>query len=75
MDSQVSSSTPALSSITVDMSMTETLKDDELETIKKHVKRSVFRIWKFYFKRQHSQYSDNEQTMCGLLMKCTPSVP
>ena len=69
-DSQVSSSsTPALSSINVDMSLTETDKDDELDTIKSHVKKYVFRIWKFYHKEPHSEYSDNEQTMCGLLMK------
>lgn len=69
-DSQVSYSTPALSSIAVDMSMTETQMEDELDSIKKHVKRSVFRFWKFYHKNPHSQYSDNEQTMCGLIMKC-----
>ena len=35
------------------------------------MKRSVFRIlWKFYHKKLHSEYSDDEQTMCGLLMKC-----
>jgi hypothetical protein len=33
-DSQVSSSTPALSIIAVDMSMTKTQKDDELDSIK-----------------------------------------
>ena len=33
-DSQVSYSTPALSSIVVDMSMTETQKEDELDSIK-----------------------------------------
>jgi hypothetical protein len=69
-DSLVSSSTPGLSSIAVDMSMTETQKDEELDAIKRHVKRSVFRIWKFYHKDPHSKYSDNERTMCGLLMKC-----
>ena len=69
-DSQVSYSTPALSSIVVDMSMTESQKDDELDSIKKHVKQSVFRIWKFYHEKPHSEYSDNKQTMCWLLVKC-----
>ena len=50
--------------------MTETQKEDELDSIKKRAKRFLFRTWKFYHKKPHGEYSDNDQTMCELLMKC-----
>jgi hypothetical protein len=68
-DSLVTSSTPGLTS-TMDMSMTEISAEDQILIVRSCVKK-VFSIWKFYVREYHSQYSRDEKTMCGFIMKQT----
>jgi hypothetical protein len=69
-DSHVTSATPELSS-SLDMSMTEVTAEDQIHIVKRCVKNHVFSIWKFYAKEFDSQFSHDEKTMCGFIMKHT----
>ena len=72
--SQLSSSIPGLNSI-IDMSMTEIEADSHISLVKTCVKKKMFSYWKFYDKNNDNQYSMDEGTMCGFIIKHTGIEP
>ena len=69
-NSHVTSSVPGLSSI-VDMSITEISEENQVLMVKGCIKNHVFSLWKFYQKDFHSDFSKDDKTMCGFIMKHT----
>ena len=69
-DSQLSSSIPGLHSI-IDMSMTDIEATSHISLVKTCVKKLMFSYWKFYDKNNDNQYSKDEGTMCGFIIKHT----
>ena len=67
-ESQVTSSMPGLSSL-MDMSMTEISEENQIVMVKTSVKNHVFSIWKFYQPDFDAPFSEDENTLCGFIMK------
>ena len=72
-DSQITSYNPDISSTmpALDMSLTEIQADAQKGQIKSCVRNSIFPIWKFYQREFDSQFSLDERTLCGFLLKHT----
>ena len=67
---------PGVSSIgrlssTLDMSLMEVDPELQVDLVKKCVRQRMFSIWKFYDKEYHAHFNQDENTMCGFLLKHT----
>jgi hypothetical protein len=69
--SLITTSVPGRSNIPLDMSLTEVKADHQKMLVKDCVRKRIFSIWKFYQREFDSQFSLDEETLCGFILKYT----